>query len=93
MKPVAFALVVLALVACGEKAPPADAVDVVLSVEGMTCEGCVAHVKTDLAAFEGVYAVEVDLDTGTATCKVDKTVDPIALSKAVTGDYKVAPKP
>ena len=93
MKPVAFALVALALVACGEKAPPADAVDVVLSVEGMTCDGCVAHVEKDLAAFEGVYTVEVDLDAGTATCKVDKNVDPIALSQSVTGDYKVAPKP
>ncbi len=92
MKPVAFALVVLALAACGG-APPADAVDVVLSVEGMTCEGCVAHVEKDLAAFDGVYSVEVDLDAGTATCKVDKTVDPTMLAQAVTGDYKVAPKP
>ena len=93
MKPVAFVLVAVALVACGDPAPPADAVDVVLVVEGMTCENCVAHVTRDLEGFEGVYAVEVDLESGTAACKVDKTVDPLALSKAVTGEYKVQPKP
>ena len=62
-------------------------------MEGMTCENCVAHVTQDLKGFEGVYAVDVDLESGTATCKVDKTVDPVALSRAVTGDYKVQPRP
>ena len=93
MRLAALALMALALAACGDKAPPADAVTVVLVVDGMTCEKCVAHVTGDLADFEGVYAVEVDLETGLATCKVDKSVDPVALADAVTGDYKVGPKP
>lgn len=93
MRLAAIALIAIALAACGKKAPPADAATVVLVVEGMTCENCVAHVTKDLAAFQGVYSVEVDLESGLATCKVDKTVDPVALSKAVTGDYKVGPKP
>jgi len=93
MRLATLALMALAFAACGDKAPPADAVTVVLVVEGMTCENCVAHVTHDLAAFDGVYTVEVDLESGLATCGVDKSLDPVALANAVTGEYKVGPKP
>jgi len=38
-----------------------------LKIDGMTCGHCVMHVKTALLAVEGVTAVEVELQTGTAT--------------------------
>ena len=34
------------------------------SVEGMTCEHCVAAVSAEISAIPGVSGVEVDLDAG-----------------------------
>ena len=40
---------------------------IVLDVQGMMCQKCVAHVKKALESTKGVKAVEVDLDNNTAT--------------------------
>ena len=40
---------------------------IVMDVEGMMCQKCVAHVKKALEGVKGVKAVEVDLDNNTAT--------------------------
>ena len=38
-----------------------------LSVEEISCQNCVHHVKTALEAVPGVTSVNVDLDAGKAT--------------------------
>ena len=40
---------------------------IVMDVQGMMCQKCVAHVKKALEVVKGVKAVEVDLDNNTAT--------------------------
>ena len=54
-----------------------------LTVEGMMCQHCVAHVKKALEAVKGVSAVTVDLDTRTATVEALSTVSVDALATAV----------
>jgi copper chaperone CopZ len=39
---------------------------IVISVDGMTCENCVRHVKEALEGLTGVTAVEVSLEEGEA---------------------------
>jgi len=39
----------------------------VLTVEGMSCEHCVAAVTTEVGAVPGVAGVSVDLEAGTVT--------------------------
>lgn len=53
-----------------------------LTVEGMMCMHCKAHVEKALNALDGVHAV-VDLDAKTATVTLDQEVSDEALSKAV----------
>lgn len=60
----------------------------VLTVEGMMCKHCVAHVTKALQAVAGVESVEVSLEKGTATVFGSATDD--ALVAAVTSaDYEV----
>ena len=40
---------------------------IVLDVQGMMCQKCVAHVKKALEGVKGVKSVEVDLDQNMAT--------------------------
>lgn len=40
---------------------------IIMDVQGMMCQKCVAHVKKALESAKGVKAVEVDLDNNTAT--------------------------
>lgn len=40
---------------------------ILLSIEGMTCPSCVAHVKEALDAIEGVNNVEVSYENASAT--------------------------
>jgi Cu2+-exporting ATPase len=54
-----------------------------LTVEGMMCQHCVAHVKKALEAVKGVTAVTVDLDTKTATVEALSTVSVDTLTAAV----------
>ncbi len=42
-----------------------------ISIEGMSCEHCVAHVKNALEGIDGVSAVEVNLEGKYATVETD----------------------
>ena len=55
-----------------------------LTVEGMMCQHCVAHVKKALEAVKGVTLVSVDLDTKTATVDALSSVSVNTLIAAVT---------
>jgi copper chaperone len=63
-----------------------------LSVQGMTCGGCVASVTRVLKAQPGVTAVEVSLDPGQATVTFDPArVDAEKLAQAIeAAGYDVA---
>ena len=54
-----------------------------LTVEGMMCQHCVAHVKKALEGVEGVSEAVIDLDAGTATAKLSSEVSDEALTAAV----------
>ena len=54
-----------------------------LNVTGMMCQHCVAHVKKALEGVEGVSAVDVNLDAGTATLEAADSVSDEALVAAV----------
>ena len=54
-----------------------------LTVEGMMCPHCVAHVKKALEGVEGVSEAVVDLDAGTAVAKLADAVDDTVLVNAV----------
>ncbi len=54
----------------------------VLSVEGMSCAHCVAHVKEALASVPGVTAAEVDLGKKRAVVE-GQGLDDAALKSAV----------
>ena len=56
----------------------------VLTVEGMMCAHCEAHVKKALAGVEGVAEVAVELQTKKATVTLVKEVSDKALADAVT---------
>jgi copper chaperone CopZ len=63
---------------------------VTLTVEGMTCEGCVKGVERSLGAVPGVKKVVVSLKDKTAQVTVG-SVDAAQLIKAVEGaGYKAA---
>ncbi len=55
-----------------------------LSVEGMMCQHCVAHVKKALEDVKGVVGVSVDLDAKSAVVQADSRVSKDTLTKAVT---------
>ena len=58
--------------------------EIILSVTGMTCGGCVNSVQKVLAALPGVQRVEVTLSPGQARVIYDPTrVDRAALAQAV----------
>ena len=58
--------------------------EIVLSVTGMTCGGCVASVQKVLSALPGVQSVEVTLTPGQARMVVDPArVDRAALVQAI----------
>ncbi len=57
-----------------------------LHVAGLTCGNCVKHVSEELAAIEGVSAVDVDLvagGTSTVTVTSADALDPAAVEAAV----------
>lgn len=53
-----------------------------LTVQGMTCEMCVKHVKQGLENVPGVQSAQVDLATNTATVQ-SADVDPDILIEAI----------
>ncbi len=56
-----------------------------LTVEGMMCQHCVAHVKKALEGVKGVMAVSVDLESKTATVEALSSVSVDVLIAAVVG--------
>jgi len=54
-----------------------------LSIQGMTCEGCVSHVKKALEAVDGVQQVDVSLAAASARVASDDSVDAVSLISAV----------
>ena len=61
-----------------------ESVTYTLSVEGMMCQHCVAHVKKALEDVKGVVGVSVDLDAKSAVVQADSRVSKDSLIKAVT---------
>ncbi|MFN8816163.1 MAG: heavy-metal-associated domain-containing protein [bacterium] len=62
--------------------------EVVLSVQGMECVGCVEDVRSELAAVPGVAKVDVSLEAGTAVVlvKAGSPTTPDDLIKAVNAN-------
>lgn len=61
-----------------------------LTVEGMMCPHCVAHVKKALEGVEGVSEAVVDLDAGTAVAKlIDAVDDTVLVNAVVEAGYEV----
>jgi copper chaperone CopZ len=56
---------------------------IVLSINGMMCQHCVAHVKKALEAVEGVISVDVSLENKSAQVTVQEGVDKATLVAAV----------
>ena len=60
-----------------------------LSVEGMMCQHCVAHVKKALEGIEGVEEAVVDLDSNSATAKFSADVpDQVLVDAIVDAGYE-----
>ena len=60
-----------------------------LSVEGMMCQHCVAHVKKALEGIEGVEEAVVDLDSNSATAKLSADVaDQVFVDAIVDAGYE-----
>jgi copper ion binding protein len=53
------------------------------TVQGMTCEHCVASVKGEIGKLAGVAGVDVELDSGKVTVTSDGSIDLDALRAAV----------
>ena len=59
-------------------------VDVKLSIEGMTCDSCVVHVRKALTDIKGVVAVRtLDLATGNAVVEGESNLKSEDLLKAI----------
>ena len=62
-----------------------------LNVTGMMCQHCVAHVKKALEGVDGVSAVDVNLEAGTATVEVaDSVTDEALVAAVVDAGYEAA---
>lgn len=48
---------------------------IVISIDGMSCENCVRHVREALEGMEGVTAVEVSLEAGEAKVRSAATLN------------------
>lgn len=60
-------------------------------VKGMSCGHCVQAVTRELTALAGVSAVEVALESGTATVVSAETLDPEAVLAAIeAAGYELA---
>ena len=62
-----------------------------ISIEGMTCNHCVAHVKEALEGLEGVTSVKVKLDKKCASIESKSEVKDEAIKSAIEeAGYNVA---
>jgi len=53
------------------------------TVNGMTCDHCVASVTTEVSKLDGVTKVDVELASGLVTVESDGPVDKVAFAAAV----------
>jgi copper chaperone len=61
------------------------------TVTGMTCDGCVRHVRHAIESIDGVTDVDVQLAGGLVTVTSDAPLDPAAVQAAVVdAGYEVA---
>ncbi len=58
-------------------------------VIGMTCNGCVAKVKSELLKMSNVLSVEVQLTSPQATIRMDKHIATAALQQAIGDKYTI----
>lgn len=65
--------------------------DMIITIEGMTCEACAAHVQSELEKVDGVVYAAVNYEEKKAMVTVDsRKIDNASLKKAVEGaGYKV----
>lgn len=83
------AILILSLIASAPLCTPLygnekeGVMEVELSVQGMTCDGCAARVREALQAVEGVISVKVELKEGEAEVHAKKGLDPQELVEAV----------
>jgi len=71
---------------------PQNTATISLTIEGMTCGGCSAHIEKDLNATDGMVSCSVNHETGKGTFTFDtKKLDKSAVVDAVNnvGNYKV----
>ena len=54
-----------------------------VTINGMSCQHCVASVTKALRAIDGIAEVKVDLASKTATYEEEKPVDPQTVKDAV----------
>lgn len=62
----------------------ADQVQWTLAIEGMTCEGCVAHIQAGLSKLRGVRGASASYAAGQATVSADASVTEDALRRAIS---------
>ncbi len=55
----------------------------ILTIEGMSCEHCVARVTDAIEKVNGVKSVKIKLKNGTAKVKLDREVEDKILKEAV----------
>ena len=61
------------------------------SVEGMTCDHCVAAVSEEIGALPGVRAVAIDLPTGAVTVTSDAPLPAALVADAIDeAGYRIA---
>lgn len=54
-----------------------------ITIEGMSCQHCVAHVKEALTELDGVKNVDVNLSAGIAIIETDKDVKDDTIKSAI----------
>ena len=59
------------------------------NITGMTCNGCVAKVKSELLKMGNVLAAEVQLSAPQATIEMDKHIPTAALQQAIGAKYTI----
>lgn len=63
-----------------------------VTVTGMTCDHCVAAVRSEIVGLDGVEQVDVDLDSGRVTITSSTDIADDALAAAVDeAGYEIAP--
>ena len=84
--PFTFLLLVFLLFACSEQERSAaeNVKEITIPVEGMSCNSCVANVKSSLKPMEGIHGVTVSLEQRNATIAYEpEKVTPEQVQQAI----------